>query len=226
MRWPSKKPKRYLECNDLFIVTSCTNPADNSEAVNHNLEHSQWQRGEELLTTFSSIRKHYPKAHIVNLENSRIDTGLAAQLQSQCDQWRDYSTDAVVLESRKFENKGIPWLIKILKFLYEEGDHMSAIRVHMLVGRYALTENTLARWQYPGAVFRYFPLQENCSTRYFAYYLVDISKIRAALERTLRPMIFSCSIEDVIHRYGYFEKHYLAHIAVTGMVNGKEFIDE
>ena len=226
MIWSSDVPRINLECDDLFIVTSCTNPADNSKAVNHNAEHLQWQRGEELLATFVSIRRNYPAAIIVNLENSRIESALESRIQGHCDQWRNYSTDPLVRESRTFGNKGIPWLIKIIKFMYEEGENIHATRIHLLAGRYVLTGNTLARWQQPGVIFRYYPQHKNVSTRYFGYHLVRVEEIRAALLGSLFPMIISYSVEDVIYTQGRFLKYYLSHIGVRGMVNGKQFISE
>jgi len=226
MHWSEQISTEPLECDDLFIVTSCTNPGDTEEAVNHNSAHSQWQRGEELLATFDSVRRHYPGAIIVNLENSKIASELAKRIHSKCDQQRDYSADAAVRESRTFANKGVPWLIKLLKFLHEEHSAIHATRIHLLCGRYLLTDNVLAKLSHPGSYLRYYPQYDNVSTRYIGYQRVGISEIREALRCVLRPMVFSRSAEDVIHLPGRFPKHYLSHIGVSGLVNGKDPIEE
>jgi hypothetical protein len=224
--WSVEMCTKKLVCTDLFIVTSCTNPGDSDEAINHNLDHSQWQRGEELLATFASIRRYYPAAVIVNLENSRLEPELAHRIQAQCNQWFDYSVDTLVRESRKFSNKGVPWVIKILKFLHEKGENINATRIHLLCGRYLLTDDVLAMWKCPGAVFRYYSEDENVSTRYISYHNLSVPEIRNALWCTLRPMVFSCSVEDVIHWEGRFAKYYLPYIGVSGWVNGQQFIEE
>jgi hypothetical protein len=184
------------------------------------------QRANELLATFDSIRHFYPEAKIINLENSKVNKQLAQQIQLKCDHLRNYSGDPLIIKSRSFNNKGIPWLIKILKFLHEEGSGISSLRVHLLCGRYLLNSNSLSQVNHVGACFRYYSCHDNVSTRYFRYCGLRIGEIRLALVRALRPMFFSRSIEDVIHTKGNFTKYYLSQIGVNGLVNGKQFIEE
>lgn len=226
LKWNVVSAGNDLQCDDLFLVTSCTNPSDLSGVVNHNPSHGQEQRGEELLQTFHSIRKCYPQAIIINLENSSVEKKLANQIIEHCDFRRDYSSDLLIQRSRKFNNKAIPWVAKVLKFLREESSHIVAKRLHILCGRYFLMPDAFNDFESEGAYFRYYPEYENVSTRYVIYNQVNFYEIGDSLEAALWPLFAGYSLEDSISFAGLFRKHLLGRVGVSGMVNGQHYISE
>ena len=226
LRWQKHQHGEALQTSDLFIVTSCTNPFDSDSNVNHNYGHSQCERAKELASTLRSVRYFYPRAIVVVLENSSVEPGLARDIKEMCDQRMDYSKDAKIKFSRTFKNKGIPWLAKLLKFLDEEGDCIRAERLHIICGRYELSDNIMKNKKAPGAYFKYYPAAGNVSTRYICYNEIRASEVRRSLRSTLSALFPSRSVEDVIHGKGVFRKHYLNRIGIKGTVNGIQLIEE
>jgi hypothetical protein len=194
---------------------------------NHNPGHSEQQRFEELMGTFATIRHHYPKAVIINLENSRVAPNLVVQIKAGCDYWKNYSSDKAITASRLSHNKGIPWAVKVLKFLSEEGRKISSsTRIHLICGRYILKARLLSNYSLPGAYFRYYREKKCISTRYFCYTGVNVEKIQRSIEKTLLPMFANVSVEEILHLDRALPAYLLEYIGLAGRVNGKVFIEE
>jgi len=216
-----------ITAQDVFIVTSCTNPFDRSSAVNHNLSDSQDNRFSGLISTFKSIREYYPDAIIVNLENSNIDEDLSQKIIDACNFSFNYSDDKLIKYSRKFSNKGMPWSSKIIKFLNEVGDTLNATNIHFLVGRYEISSNEINKNStIEGAFFRYYDQLGVVSTRYFLFRRIHPKTIVKYLNSCIWPMIMGKSIEECIIKKIDCPIYKLKHIGITGLVNGLEAIKE
>lgn len=221
------KPKdSAFPAEDLFLVTSCTSPGSWEASAQTPATHHPEQRRQELEDTFQSIRRHYPSAFIVNLENSRGREENPRVGQTSPDLRRDFTMDAAVRLAQEFPNKGIPQVVTLLKFLAEEGAGIRAKRIHFLTGRYRLKQANPVPPPHPGGYFRFYPKLGVVSTRYFFYQATGIEEIRNSLFRTLRPMVFGRSLEDVVHVSSRIPFRPLEYIGVIGRINGIEPIDE
>jgi hypothetical protein len=227
-RLNQKSPPRLnlTDDEDLFIVTSCTNPHDLECAFNHNRAHLESTRATELLESFSSIRKYYPTALIFNLENSSISNQIKVKVESGCDQHYDYSGDEFIKSSRASSNKAVPWLAKIIKFLHEEGHRIKSRRVHFLAGRYTLDAPFTCQSRDVGVIFRYYESNDSVSTRYFFFNNVSVKTMKSAFTKSLSAAMAGYSVEEFIHLTCSCQIRYLARIGVRGLVNGEILIEE
>lgn len=226
---PLRKSNLKIDCDNLFILTSCTNPYDDRSNVTHNKNHSCDQRFNELIQTIDSIRKYFPDALIVNLENSRLAERYYDLIKERVDLHIDYSSDSFIQATRKSNNKGVPWVSKLIKFTYEYSD-IKAKKIHFLVGRYqlnfpiSLSKHTSTRAQ---IYFKYFPEHDNVSTRYFYMENTLLKDMLPCFKATYLKAIFGNSVEDVIFKkLGSISYMLLERIGVIGMVNGVDWIDE
>lgn len=215
-----------IQCDDLFIVTSCTNPFDSECFINHNASHALFHRYQELITTFESIRYYYPSALIVSLENSKLTEDLDKSLRESVDYYRNYSSDSFIKFSRKFSNKGVPWIAKLLKFFYEEGASIEAMRIHFLCGRYCLVNPIKIDINSSGIHFKYYRESDNVSTRYFISQNVTANSIYKIFALMVKPVIFGKSVEDIIFRNNEASIFFYKRLGLIGMVNGLIKIEE
>jgi hypothetical protein len=222
----SAKESSLILNTDLFVVTSCTNPHDSEYAVNHNPQHSESVRATELLETFSSIRKYYPGALICNIENSSVSYTNKHKIKLYCDQHYDYSSDELVIFSRSSTNKGVPWLVKIIKFLQEEGHRIKSKRIHFIAGRYTLDNPFACQVEDIRVTFRYYDGNDSVSTRYFFFQGATIDSVKSLFLKSLSPTLLGYSVEEIIHLNCSVGLKYVDRVGVRGLVNGKTLIEE
>jgi hypothetical protein len=226
---PSNKLSIKIDCDDLFILTSCTNPYDEPSNVYHNKSHSCETRLAEIIKTIESVRKYFPQAVIVCLENSTLKANHLDDIKSRVNYFLDYSKDQFIRATRKNKNKGVPWIAKLFKFS-KENNLVQAKRIHFLVGRYELfypvSVDPVASDQ-PNIFFKYFTEHNNVSTRYFYMENIRLADLVNCFRKTYVKASFGSSVEDVIFKVlGRIPSVLIDRIGVNGMVNGKDFIDE
>jgi hypothetical protein len=222
-----KQKDLNITCEDLFIVTSCTNPFDTNLSFNYNTSLNQTQRAAELFKTLESIRQFYPNAFIVLLENSRVDKIFEDKIIKMTDWYRNYSKDDLILFSRSFINaKGVPATIKILKFLNEEGCGIHAKRIFGLVGRYVITKKLFENYSERGLYCRYYPEHNNVAMRHTMFKNVSIQEMISMFDKSLKSIVLGRSQEDIIHRKTTFPIHLVHEVGITGKVNGQQEIYE
>jgi hypothetical protein len=213
-----------ITSDDVFIVTSCTNPSDNKYYKNYNYFYNSNARFVELLKTFESIKKFYPDSYIVNLENSKIPFKYYSKIKKKTDKYYNFHNDSFIKLSRKHNNKGIPWLAKLIKYLSENNQSINHKRLHFLVGRYVLSKPK--KKMFPGVYFRFYKNCNNVSTRYFYYNFVSPKIILSSLIKTFEKSLSGYSVEDFIHKFQTTKIFFVKKIGIKGLVNGIDKISE
>jgi hypothetical protein len=214
-----------IKYDDIFIVTSCTNPSDFNSYKNHNILHTSNIRLKELLETFNSIKSFYPNAYIINIENSKISRKDSVIIKKKVNKHLNYFDDDFIKLSRKHRNKGVPWLCKLIKFLNENNNNLNYKRLHFLAGRYSLLKS-IQKKTYTGVYFKFYQKYHNVSTRYFYYNFVPVNDILNSLKKTLLISLKNYSAEDFIFNFQSAKVFFLKKIGVKGKVNGLQQIFE
>lgn len=214
---------------DVFIVTSCLNPADNAAYPNHNSAHTLEERFSELLETFSSIRKFYPSSIIINVDNSRVPASMQEELCGAVDVSLNYADLLLMRWARKSRNKGVPYALSAALGVrwYSRKASSQIGRLHILAGRYILTGRALASVQERGAHFLYYDEHRNVSTRYFAYVSDAPWRLIWALVAGIPFMaILGRSVEGTIIRFPLLRWSRVERLDLYGWVNGTHEISE
>jgi len=226
MAWEPKKIQK-IKNKDIFIVTSCTNPSDNILNFNYNEHHSFKNRYSELLLTIRSIRQFYPNAFVINLENSSMPLKNVKRIINLSDFFYDVSRDSAVQLSRQIKNaKGAPYSVKIIKFLAEHKAVINHKRIFFLSGRYVLNDSVFKTQFSKGLHFKYYPMHDQVSLRHYMICDICVEQIIQLFSKTLFPVAFGRSQEDLIFRTGKMPIHFYPKLGIHGYVNGVQEIYE
>ena len=220
-----KQNKNY---DNIFLITSCINQFDKNY-YNHNTNHTQSQRYNELLNTILSIKKKkFKNIFIAVVDNSKINKIMKANLNKHVDLYLDISDKKLSNLSRLYGNKGVPWATSIMITLNKIFEYEFSF-LHIMSGRYYLNNYyDIKNFKKNKINFRYYKNFSNVSTRYFCAHNQDNKYIFNLFKKIIIFSLFNISCEDNMFHIVDKRKANLIekNIGLAGQVNGIHQINE
>lgn len=222
----NQKKIQYHE--NIFLITSCINPF-NKNHHNHNINHSKYDRFEELIKTIASIKNQkINNLFIIVVDNSIIDNEMREFLNEKIDLYIDISNDSLIKLANGYKNKGVPWATSVmmsLKKIYQYDFKF----LHVMSGRYYLNDE----YDYTKFInnrfnFRYYKNFLNVSTRYFCLHDEGVKYLLSLFKKIIILSSFNISCEDnMFHMINKKKSNLIdSNIGLSGKVNGIHQIDE
>jgi hypothetical protein len=206
---------------DLFILSSCINPNDNSTYINYKQPLSAAERLYQVLDSVNSVRSHFPESRIVYLDNSNISSDLEKELISVIDDYYNYSQCEIMSEIRKIHNKGIAWSLTNLLFLLNNFNNYEYETIHFLNGRYCVSKKVVENKNLLNSNKNlYLKFKKyNVSTIYFMFYNESKNNVINYFKKAFYYSMMGFSVEDVF-AISSMKAYYLKELGVFGKING------
>jgi hypothetical protein len=206
---------------DLFILSSCINPNDNSTYVNYKQPLSAAERLYQVLDSVDSVRSHFPESRIVYLDNSNISSDFEKELISVIDDYFNYSQCELMSEIRKIHNKGIAWSLTNLLFLLNNFNNYQYETIHFLNGRYCVSKKVVENKNLVNSNNKlYLKFKKyNVSTIYFMFHNESKNNVINYFKKAFYYSMMGFSVEDVFAITNN-KSNYLKELGVFGKING------
>jgi|GEM_PF-2467666 len=213
---------KSIQYDDVFILSSCINQRD-ANFFNFNNKQTEFERFSEVCTSVESVRSVYPMSKIVYLDNSKLNPDYEEYLKKIVDDYQNYSDHGLMVQARGIKNKGIPWSLTNLLYLLGDNKFLNAKNVHLMNGRYLITEKTLMNALNSTADnYLYIKFKNlNVSVIYLLFRNVANKVIAFEFKIACIMSVTGFSVEDV---FGLFrlKTKYIQKLGLHGKINGEQ----
>jgi hypothetical protein len=213
---------REAKYEDVFILSSCINQRD-ANFYNFNNKQTEFERFSEVCAAVKSVRSLFPTCKIVYLDNSKIEPKLERYLIDIVDDYMNFSTNELMIKAREIRNKGIPWALTNLLYLLSDSKFLNAKNIHLMNGRYSVTEKTLDNSsKFILNNYLYIKFKKlNVSVIYLLFKGICLKSIVMEFKISCILSVMGFSVEDVFALF-VSSNIYINEVGLYGKINGEQ----